>query len=303
MNTFNILVLDGGGVRGLFTAQVLSRLHAEFPELVNQIDLVCGVSTGSIIALAIASGITPEDIASFYKKSLPKVFKDSYWDDVVDLGNLIGADYDYNNLKKALKENLGTKTLGELIKKVVIPTFDLDNEASGELRTWKPKFYNSYQDSDLGELVVDIAVRSAAAPSYFPVYQGFIDGGLVTNTPCMPAIAQALDVNTANQKLENIRLLSLGTGYCPTFISGKKLDWGVSQWAKFLVPIFTDAMMFSTNYQCEKLLGSNYHRLDAILSKKVNLDDFTKLDYLVDEANSLDLVPTKEWLVNNWKNS
>jgi patatin-like phospholipase/acyl hydrolase len=301
MNTFNILVLDGGGVRGLFTAQILSRLHTEFPELINQIDLICGVSTGSIIGLAIASGMSPKDIASFYKKCLPKIFKDSYWDDVVDLGNMIGADYDYNNLKKALKENLGTKTLGELNKKVLVLTFDLDNEAPEGLRTWKPKFYNNYQDSDLGELVIDTAVRSAAAPSYFPVYQGFIDGGLVTNTPCMAAIAQALDINTANQKLENIRLLSLGTGYSPTFISGKKLDWGVSQWAGFLVPIFIDAMMFSTKYQCEKLLGNHYHRLDAILSKKVDIDDLTKLDYLIEEANSLDLASTKEWLVNSCK--
>lgn len=302
MNTFNILVLDGGGVRGLFTVQLLSRLHSEFPSFIDQIDLICGVSTGSIIGLALASGMSPKETAVFYEKCLPKVFKDSYWDDLVDLGRMVGADYDYSNLKKVIKDNIGNKTLGELTKKVLIPTFDLDNEASG-MRTWKPKFYNNYQESDLSETVVDVAVRSSAAPSYFPVYQGYIDGGMVSNSPCMSAIAQALDTNSANQKLENIRLLSLGTGYSPTYISGNKLDWGVSQWAKFLVPIFIDSMMFSTKYQCEKLLGDHYHRLDSIFPKNIEIDDIKQLDYILEQANALDIKSTTEWLSENWKNS
>ncbi len=46
---FRILALDGGGVRGLFTAHVLGRLIKEEPRLMDGIDLVAGTSTGAVI--------------------------------------------------------------------------------------------------------------------------------------------------------------------------------------------------------------------------------------------------------------
>jgi hypothetical protein len=46
---FRILALDGGGVRGLFTAQVLARLVKEEPRLLDNVDLIAGTSTGAVI--------------------------------------------------------------------------------------------------------------------------------------------------------------------------------------------------------------------------------------------------------------
>jgi patatin-like phospholipase/acyl hydrolase len=295
--TYNILALDGGGVRGLFTAQVIKNIFSCFPEFISNVDLIAGTSTGGILALALATETDPTSLSDFYLQNLPKVFEDSYWDDVKDLGNLLGADYDYANLKKVLKKHFGDKKLDDLNKKVLIPTFDLDNEAEG-LRTWKPKYFNNFQEDDLQELIVDVAIRTAAAPSFFPVYQGFADGGISANSPGMSAVAQALNEGI---NLPDINLLAIGTGYCPTFISGKKLDWGVSQWAKFLVPIFVDSMMFSTRYQCKKFLGDRYHRVDTALSKKIELDDTDNLNYLVESANGITLEATKDWLEKVWK--
>ena len=75
---------------------------------------------------------------------------------------------------------------------VLIPSFQLDNQAphAGQ-RQWKPKFFHNYPgpDSDGAELVVDVAMRTSAAPIYFPTYQSYIDGGVVANDPSMAALA------------------------------------------------------------------------------------------------------------------
>jgi len=299
--SYNILVIDGGGVKGLYSAQILLRCFKEYPELINNIDALAGASTGAIIAAAIAAKVAPEQIVDLYRSNLKKIFKDSYWDDIKDLGKLIGADYDYANLKSVLKKYFGSKKLGDLEKKILIPAFDLDNESTP--RTWKPKFYNNYQDTDLEELVVDALIKGAAAPTYFPSYQGYVDGGFAANSPCISAVAQALDTKTGQQKLEDINLLSIGPGFSPTFVSGKKLDWGVSQWAPLLIDIFFDCMKFTTEYQCSRLLGDKYHRIDSIFNEKVALDNVGILDNLIDYANKEDLSETFKWLEKYWKNS
>ena len=55
--TYNILSLDGGGVRGIFTACVLARLNQEHPGFLSCFDLIAGTSTGSILALCLARGV------------------------------------------------------------------------------------------------------------------------------------------------------------------------------------------------------------------------------------------------------
>ena len=55
---FAILALDGGGTRGVYSAQVLARIEQETGEPTREhFDLIAGTSTGSIIAGAAAVGI------------------------------------------------------------------------------------------------------------------------------------------------------------------------------------------------------------------------------------------------------
>lgn len=70
---FKILSIDGGGIRGIIPAKILSlieeKLNQEGKE--NQIcdyfDLICGTSTGGIIAIGLALGMRASDILSLYK--------------------------------------------------------------------------------------------------------------------------------------------------------------------------------------------------------------------------------------------
>jgi patatin-like phospholipase/acyl hydrolase len=60
MAPYRILSLDGGGIRGVLTASLLERLEEKQPGFLTMVDLFAGTSTGGILALALASGMTAE---------------------------------------------------------------------------------------------------------------------------------------------------------------------------------------------------------------------------------------------------
>ena len=296
---YRILSIDGGGVRGVYAAVLLDRLADALPLFLDHVDLIAGTSTGGIIALGLADGLTPSDLVKLYKDNVHKIFDDSWLDDMKDLGGLYGADYDNEKLRDVLKGIFGKKRLASLGKRVLIPAFDLDSgKVRGKVRMWKPKFFHNFPgpDADGNELVVDVALRTSAAPTYFPSYQGYIDGSVAAINPSMAALAQALDDEAANQRLENIHLFSLGTGLNPTYVEGEELDWGFAQWARPLITLMSDGVMGVADYQCARVLDEHYHRLAPVLPEAVAIDDVSKLDDLIRYAKAVELKDTITWL-------
>ena len=81
ISNFKILSIDGGGIRGVIPAKILCDLEEEAikkdgPEarLCDYFDLVCGTSTGGIIAIGIALGMTAKEILNLYMKNATKIF-------------------------------------------------------------------------------------------------------------------------------------------------------------------------------------------------------------------------------------
>ncbi len=301
---FKILTFDGGGIGGLFTAVLLERIAAQFPGLLASVDLIAGTSTGGIIALGLAHNRSPAQLADLYRTHAKKIFDDSIWDNIRDFGNATGADHSNKNLKKVLTTEFGTTPLSGLSKRVLIPTFDLDFSPEQGRRTWKPKFFHNVPgpDSDGAELVVDVAMRTSAAPTYFPSYQGYIDGGVVANNPSMAALAAALDPRSGNQNLSNIVLLSFSTGCEDRYIKGDSHNWGWGQWAKPLVNIMINGVMGVADFQCKQILDHRYHRVDHVMDRTINLNDArdATLHYLTTEAHTVNLAPTLAWLQTHW---
>lgn len=300
MVKYRILSLDGGGIRGLITAILLERLEAQVPGFLSKIDLFAGTSTGGILALGLASGKTPTEAAQLYTVYGSKVFADSLFDEIRDLGTLIGADYSIEPLKEALTEQFGGQKLDDLPKKVLISAFDLDNNEQdpAKLRTWKAKFFHNYPgpDSDGMNSVVDVALYTAAAPTYFPIYQGFIDGGVVAANPSVCGLAQALHAPTGGQKLADIVLLSLGTGHNPRFLEVQDGDWGLVQWAPHMVNLALEGSSNLADYQCRQILGPRYHRANPILPYPISMDRYDKMPLMTQVANEFDLSDTIAWL-------
>jgi patatin-like phospholipase/acyl hydrolase len=290
---YRIITFDGGGIRGLVTLAILKRLEAQIPSLIRDADLLAGTSTGGIIALGLAAGKSVDEMLVLYRDRGKEIFDDSWFDDIRDLGGIAGADYDQKNLEKILKVIFKKTRLKDLKKRVVIPTFDIDNEAKDETkRTWNPKFFHNFpgKDSDGDELVVDVALNTSAAPTYFPSHDGFIDGGVVANNPSMAAVAQTLDTrNTGSApKLADIHVLSLGTGTNLSYIKGRELDWGLAQWAKPLVSLLMDASMGIADFQCRQILKNTYQRIAPVFPHTTNikLDEWKRSQELIDFGNA-----------------
>ena len=67
-STFNILSFDGGGIRGALSIKLLEKIQNETPDIVRTSNMISGTSTGSLIALGLAYGITPSEISNLYSK-------------------------------------------------------------------------------------------------------------------------------------------------------------------------------------------------------------------------------------------
>ncbi len=310
MAKYRVLSLDGGGLRGLITVRLLQQLNktASTKGWLDKVDLVAGTSTGGILALGIASNKTLEDIANVYLKEGPKIFDDSFWDNLRDLGKSVGADYSNKGLKKALSNTFGSKTLASLSKKVVIPTFDLDNESpDSKKRTWKPKIFHNFagNDSDAKFLLSDVALYTSSAPTYFPSADGYIDGGVFANNPSMIALVQAISQRNKIKERANIDeivLLSVGTGVSLSYIKGQTLDWGYAQWVKPLINILMDGVAGISDYQTAQLLGERYQRLQIVFDSKetIELDDVDKLGRMSEIGSTFNVDETRLWLEKFW---
>jgi hypothetical protein len=286
----------------------MQRLTAE-PGLgtwLDRTELIAGTSTGGLIALCVAAGVSLDDLRELYTTRAGIVFKDSFLDDLRDVGKVFGADYNVGNLEAEAKRVLGERTLGQLTKRVLVPAFDLDNGAATD-RRWKAKLFHNFPgpDSDGHVLAYRVAVATSAAPTYFSSYDGYVDGGVFATNPSMCALAQTQDARVpANERadLAELRLLSFGTGRTLHYVEGDRLDWGYWQWVRPLLDLMLDGVNGIADYQCMQLLGEHYHRVAPTFppDKSIGQDAVHEIPYLVEFASSLDLSATADWLRANW---
>lgn len=218
---FKILCIDGGGIKGLFSAQVLAKFEDVFKtRICDQFDLICGTSTGGIIALAASAEIPMSDVVSFYKEKGPLIFaqsKKSF------LGRLIlcfkqfiyKGKYDNAELKKALINVFGEKKLSDSSNLLCIPAFDIIN---AKPRVFK-KDYNEFTE-DKEKTYVDVALATSAAPTYLPIHNigssQYVDGGVWANNPSLVGLMEFLYQFAEDDRFNGVDILSISSFEIPS---------------------------------------------------------------------------------------
>lgn len=305
LNTFKILSIDGGGIKGLYSAVILADFEKQYGKLSNYFDLICGTSTGGIIALALSAGIPAEEIVNLYEENGPVIFpymnKCNKWLQKAKQ-ILITSKYSDNNLKSALVDVFGDKRIKDCETRVLIPTANITKGTPCIIKT----DHNEELGRDSNHLLVDVALSTAAAPTYFPIQQiptmddindQFADGGLFANNPSLHGIQEAYRyfINKGNYQYEKFSLLSVSTLH-QNFSYQKALKVhrrSFLMWNSKLISLMMDLQSISTHFHIEylnKSLNGNYLRID---SEPLTVEESHLIDLDNASPNSIKLLIEK----------
>ena len=207
-NRFQILSLDGGGLKGLFTAGFLTRWEeSENTRIVEHFDLITGTSTGGIIAISLGLGFSAREIRDFYLEEAEAIFPPSI---LGGLRHWTGVKYSSEGLRRALEKRFGTKRLGDSRSRLVIPAFSAKEQRIHLFKTpHHPRLRNDFK-----ELAIAVAMATAAAPTYLEPLEResgltLVDGGVWANNPVMIGVAECLGY--LQQPQQAISALRIGT--------------------------------------------------------------------------------------------
>ncbi|MFZ5780117.1 MAG: CBASS cGAMP-activated phospholipase [Pseudomonadota bacterium] len=241
---FRVLAIDGGGIRGLFPADVLAALEQRFlagRSIAEYFDLIVGTSTGGIVALGLAAGLPARELRDLYRDRGREIFPPSgvgwlgavrHW--LKDRSRLIRYSYDSAALERVLYEVLGDRKLGDARTRLCIPSFEGEY---GEVFVFKTPHHPAFK-KDLYAQMVKVALATAAAPTYFRPHRDggytFVDGGIWANNPIMVGLTEAL--TSFDVSRDRIRILSFGCGNDPYRITaGKIIMGGMWHWRDIIV--------------------------------------------------------------------
>lgn len=271
-----ILSLSGGGYKGLYTAKILQGLEQRlgFP-LGRKFDMLSGTSIGGIIAICLALEIPTEQIVDIFTERGQLIFGQPRGISWVSY-----TKYEDRELKKCLTELFGDKKIGDLKHRLLIPIF---NYTTGKPQVLKTR-HNEKFSKDIEWSLVDAALATSAAPTYFPFFRrnngDFIDGGVVANNPSVFACIEAY--RYLEMQFENIFQLHIGTTIENMSSSGldEGRKTGLKHWASKIISLLFNCQEQSSTNMLKLLLEDRCYIINSMLNtlqqKIVKLDNISK---------------------------
>jgi len=205
-----VLALDGGGLRGIFTAATLAAWEEDFgASIANHFDLIVGTSTGGIIALALGLGVPPAEVLSIYLEHGDRIFPRAGRARHRLLRRLRRPRYDAAGLRAVLQDRFGDRLLGDSRVRLAIPSYDL---AADRVHLFRTPHHRDLR-RDWRVPAVEVALAAASAPTFLPAHRveahRLIDGGVWANNPTLVGVAECFD--RLGGERGRIRVLNVGT--------------------------------------------------------------------------------------------
>lgn len=207
---FKILVLDGGGSKGIYTLGILNELELKLNcKLGNYFDLIYGTSTGSIIGSLLALGYSVQEIKELYLKFIPEIMCEKSKKGKSEKLALLGDKVFGNKKFDEFKTDVGIVALNYETQNPLVFKSNL-KQAHGMKHSFVPGF---------GVTISDAVQASCSAYPIFNIKrletlnQGVIDaidGGFIANNATLFAL---IDADKAFKiPISQIKVLSVGTG-------------------------------------------------------------------------------------------
>ena len=285
---FNILSIDGGGIRGIIPGQILVEIEDSFGiEVAKEFDLIAGTSTGGILACAHLlpnptnskkRKFTAQEVVDLYFERGDEIFDIPFFHKVKTAGGLLDEKYPEDGIEDALDDYFGDVWLKDLLKPCLVTAYDI--------RRRKGHFFGQHKakkDPDYNFKAKDVARATSAAPTYFEcakvtsekgsVYP-LIDGGVFVNNPSLSAYAEGRTLFNSNgkeAKAKDMKILSLGTGHSrKRYYYSKAKNWGMAQWVQPVIDIMMSGSADVAHYQLDQIYGTidnpdQYLRIDGDL--------------------------------------
>lgn len=253
-------------MRGVFQARFLQRMEEALGcQLRTKLSGVAATSTGALVGLAVAAGIPAANIFQLYKAHSSGIFtKKSF----ASLRN--GGRYPISTLEDVLLEQFGDKRISDLSIDVFITASTAD--------TYQGRIFTR---ADPGLRLVDVALASAAAPTYFPAHRvgddlrAYLDGGLWANNPSFAAIQS---ITSSGVSARDIALISIGCGRTPKGVTFAELSH-MKALSIDTPRVLIDSVSAMQEWFTHQSLGlilteSQYLEINPVLRHPILLDDW-----------------------------
>jgi predicted acylesterase/phospholipase RssA len=284
-----LLALDGGGIRGVMTLEILHRMESLLRDryggspdfrLAHYFDYIGGTSTGAIIAAALARGMSVHDVRAFYSDFGREVFRKR------PLLERLQSLYQHGALENKLKDVYDEKATLEpehLKTLLLIVTRNATTDSAWPVSSNPSAKYNALErrDSNIRIPLWKLVRASTAAPVFFnpEVIQWdpadptkgfvFVDGGTTAyNSPAFLMARMATEPAYAlgwDRGERSMLIVSVGTGFAP--VMGKDAESPNSllpgNVAQTLKALMTQAQ-FDQDLSCRTIGRCTYgHKLDG----------------------------------------
>ena len=291
MSSYKILSIDGGGIRGVIPAMLLTEMEKRTGKSTCRLfNLIAGTSTGGILAAGLAAPGSPDpdsdtvkprfsavDLLELYEKRGKEIFTRSLWDGISSVGGLTDEKYPSKNIEEVLGEYFAEIQLKDVLVDILITSYEIEQR--------QPYFFKSRKakcdPSQRNHFLRDVARATSAAPTYFEPAKVctvvgskantryLVDGGVFANNPALCAYAEAINLG---KSADNVFLVSLGTGIGTRPINyDKAKDWGMIGWVKPVIDIMMDGVADAVDYQLKQMLApTQYYRFNIYLREAVD---------------------------------
>ncbi|AKG23843.1 patatin-like phospholipase family protein [Calothrix sp. 336/3] len=189
-----ILSLDGGGIRGLIAAKMLAVIEKQLNQPLNKyFDLIAGTSTGAILATAIATGCSSQEVIDLYRQKGKIIFPYQSrfsWKrlPLIWQYGISAPKFSEDGLIQVLQETFGTTRLFDISQPLLlVVAYDTINREPIIFKNWR-------KDKAYGNVPLwEVCVCSTSAPTYFPAHK-------LDKTVQGTVIAASQDTITLDQK-------------------------------------------------------------------------------------------------------